>query len=157
MPRLIIGAACAALALCPSAALHGSPVEDRGAIGAVVGSVVDARDKGVSEAPVRLRNLASGKVDGTGRSNAAGQFAFERVVGGSYIVEVVDRAGNVVAVGHTFVVLPGETVATIVRLAGRTRWFPGLFGNAAAAAVATAASLGVTAVAPTGQAVSGAR
>jgi hypothetical protein len=111
----------------------------------------------VPEARVRLRNLTSGRIEGSKHSDAAGQFTFDNVLRGSYIVEVVDRAGSIVAVGRTFAVTPGETATTIVRLAGRTRWFSGFFGNAAAAAVATAAALGVTAVAPTGQAVSGVR
>lgn len=155
MPRITVAVSVAVLS-CTVTAVRGS-IADPPLAGAIVGLVVDARDKGVPEARVRLRNVTSGKIEGTGHSNAAGQFTFENVGGGGYIVEVVDRAGTIVAVGRTFAVTPGETATTIVRLAGRTRWFPGFFGNAAAAAVATAATLGVTAVAPTGQAVSGVR
>lgn len=160
MPRVVTVAACCALALVVSSgpALHGAGTpEDPPAVGAVAGSVLDALDKGVPEAALRLRNVASGRIQATGRSNGAGQFTFEKVAGGSYIVEVVDRSGGIVAVGQTFTVVPGETAITLVRLAGRTRWFAGFFANAAAAAVASASAIGVTAVAPTGQPVSGVR
>jgi hypothetical protein len=45
-------------------------------------------------------------------------------------------------------VAAGETVATFVRLAARSPWFSGFFGNAASGLAAIAASTGVTAVAP---------
>jgi hypothetical protein len=45
-------------------------------------------------------------------------------------------------------------VVTFIRLGARLRLFSGFFTSAAAAAVASAAGLGVTAVAPTGQDVS---
>ena len=155
---ITVAACCAAAFVCPArahAVAHAS--EDPPPPGTVVCSVVDARDNGVPEAPLRLRNVTTGRIDATGRSNEAGRFTFERVGGGSYIVEVVDREGAIVAVGRTFTVTPAETAATLVRLAGRTRWFAGFFGNAATAAVSSAAVLGVTAVAPAGQAVSGVR
>ena len=47
----------------------------------------------------------------------------------------------------------GETVATFVRLAARSPWFSGFFGNAASGLAAVAASTGVTAVAPEEMAV----
>jgi hypothetical protein len=153
-----VAACCAAVFVCPARAVDGVHAsEDAPVPGAVVCSVIDARDNGVPDAALRLRNVTTGRIDATGRSNDEGRFTFERVGRGSYIVEVVDREGAIVAIGRTFTVAPGETAATVVRLAGRTRWFAGFFGNAAAAAVASAAALGVTAVAPTGQAVSGVR
>jgi hypothetical protein len=45
----------------------------------------------------------------------------------------------------------GDTVATFIRLANRAGFFDKFFGNAAAAALATAASLGVTAIGDGGQ------
>ena len=44
-----------------------------------------------------------------------------------------------------------ETVATFIRLGTRVPWYSGFFTNAAAAALAAAASLGVTAVGDGGQ------
>jgi hypothetical protein len=51
-------------------------------------------------------------------------------------------------VGHAFVIAPGETVATFVRLGTKVPWFTGFFNNAASAVASTAAGLGVTAIAP---------
>ena len=45
-------------------------------------------------------------------------------------------------------IAPGETVATFVRLGTKVPWFPGFFGNAASAVASTAASQGITAIAP---------
>lgn len=51
-------------------------------------------------------------------------------------------------VGHAFVIAPGETVATFVRLGTKVPWFHGFFSNAASAVASTAASQGITAIAP---------
>jgi hypothetical protein len=106
---------------------------------------------------LRLRNVVSGRVEATTASDVAGEFTFENLEGGTYVIEYVNEGGKVVAVGHVFSVGQGETVATFVRLGARLPWFSGLFGNTAAAAVSSAASLGVTAVAPTGLAATAGR
>ena len=103
---------------------------------------------------MRLRNVASGKVEATTSAAGNGEFAFENVEGGTYVIEYVDQGGKVLAVGHVFSVAPGETVATFIRLGTTRPWFAALFSNAGAAVVATAASLGVTAVAPPARPVS---
>jgi hypothetical protein len=54
----------------------------------------------------------------------------------------------VLGVGQTFVIGAADTVATFVRLGSKVPWFSGFFNNAAAGAVATAATVGVTAVSP---------
>ena len=73
------------------------------------------------------------------------------------MVELVDDSGKVLAVGRAFMVAAGETVATFVRLGARVPWFAGFFENAAAAATSSAASLGVTALAPVAPPVSAKR
>ena len=82
------------------------------------------------------------------RPNDLGQFSFHGIDGGSYVIELVSDGGKILAVGHTFTVAPGETVATFVRLALKAPWFHGFFGNAASAVASIAASTGVTAMAP---------
>ena len=81
-------------------------------------------------------------------ANESGAFTFTNIEGGTYVVEVVNDAAAVLAVGHVFSIAPGETVATFVRLGTKVPWFIGFFGNAAAAVAATAASQGITALAP---------
>ena len=54
------------------------------------------------------------------------------------------------AVGDLFGVTAGSQATTIVRLSAKTPWFAGFFGNAAAAAIAAASTLGVTAIGSNG-------
>ncbi len=119
--------------------------------GTILGTVWDAQNRPVPDAQLRLRNLTTGKVEATTRGSSAGQFTFQNVEGGNYVLEVLNDEGRVVAIGQTFSVAPGETVATFVRLGARLPWFAGFFNNAAASAVSTAAGLGLTAVSATGQ------
>jgi hypothetical protein len=99
-------------------------------------------------ARVQLRNLVSGKVDSTAFTDNVGQFTFSRLEGGTYAVELLGENGKVVTVGQAFVIGQGETVATFVRLGTKVPWYTGFFNNAAAAVAASAASQGITAIAP---------
>ncbi len=121
------------------------------AAGTILGTVWDAQNHAVPDAVVRLRNLTTGRIEATTRASQAGQFTFQNVEGGNYVLELVDDQGRVIAIGQTFSVAPGETVATFVRLGARVPWFAGFFNNAAASAVSSAAGLGLTAVSATGQ------
>jgi carboxypeptidase family protein len=114
--------------------------------GSIVGTVWDGNDRPVPAARLRLRNLTSGRILMTTRGDQEGQFRFTGVPSGAFLVEFVDEGGGVRAVGHTFAMAPGETVATFIRLGARVPWYHGFFTNAATAAVSSAAGLGVTAV-----------
>jgi hypothetical protein len=96
----------------------------------------------------------TGKITGAALADDHGQFRFDQVPAGTYIVELVDESGSVLAVGHVFSAASGDTVATFVRLSTHVPWYDGFFANAAAAAIATAASEGITALAPVGRPVS---
>ncbi len=104
----------------------------------------------IPKARIRLRNTHSGRVEANTVTDEDGQFAFNLVEGGSYVVELVGDSDRVMAVGQSFRVEAGETVATFVRLPPRRPRFAGFFTNAAVAAIAAAASVGVTAMGPTG-------
>jgi hypothetical protein len=134
---------------------HTAPVFPlRGAV--VFGYVWTANDTPIPSADVRLRNLATGRVAANAVTNETGEFRFKELEGGTYVVEYVDSRHEVLAVGHVFSVAAGEAVATFIRLEDRSRWFADLLGstkNAAAMVVASAASIGVTAVAPAPRAV----
>jgi hypothetical protein len=99
-------------------------------------------------ARVQLRNLVSGKIEARAVADENGQFSFPHLEGGSYVVELIGDSGRIVTVGHAFVIAPGETVATFVRLGTKVPWFSGFFGNAASAVASTAAGQGITAIAP---------
>ncbi len=122
--------------------------------GALIGAVWTRANEPVPDTLVRLRNVTTMRVERLARANELGRFEFRDLEGGQYLVEVVDANGRVLAVGHPLSLAPGETVATFVRLGTRIPWFSGFFGNAAAAAVSTAANLGVTAVRPADQPIS---
>jgi len=112
----------------------------------VHGVVWNADNTPLPNAKVRLRNLQTGRVDAAAEANENGQFTFDRLAGGSYVIELVGDDGKVIALGQSFRIEPGETVATFVRLGARQPRLAGLFSNAAAAVISAASSAGVTAI-----------
>lgn len=102
----------------------------------------------IPDARVQLRNLVSGKVEAKAVADDAGQFIFSPIEGGTYVVELLGDNDKILTVGHAFVIAPSETVATFVRLGTKVPWFHGFFSNAASAVASTAASQGITAIAP---------
>lgn len=114
----------------------------------ISGVAWQADNSAIPAARLRLRDVVTGKVAAVAVANEAGRFTFTGIEGGSYLIELVSDTGKILAVGHTFSVAPGESVATFVRLAAKAPWINGFFSNAASAIAATAASAGVTAIAP---------
>jgi hypothetical protein len=121
---------------------------------AILGSAWTADNTPIKQANLRLRNVVSGKVQAATVANDAGRFAFENVPGGSYVVELVNGSGHIQEVGHVFTIAPGETVATFVRTRTKVPWFNGFFNNTLSSVASTAASEGITALAPVARAVS---
>jgi hypothetical protein len=114
----------------------------------VLGAAWTVDNTPIPGAQVQLRNLVSGKVEAKAVADLAGQFTFSHLEGGTYAVELIGDTGKILTVGHAFVIAPGETVATFVRLGTKVPWFNGFFSNAASAVASTAASQGITAIAP---------
>lgn len=114
----------------------------------VIGSAWKSDNSPIPGAQVQLRNLVTGKVESKAVADVNGQFTFARLEGGTYAVELIGQNGRIVTVGHAFVIAPGETVATFVRLGTKVPWFNGFFSNVASAVASTAASQGITAIAP---------
>jgi len=121
---------------------------------AILGTAWTADNQPIRQASLRLRNVVSGKVQATAVANDAGQFAFENVEGGSYVVELLNDGGRVEVVGHVFTIAAGETVATFVRTGTKVPWFTGFFNNTVSSVASTAASQGVTAIAPLARPIS---
>jgi hypothetical protein len=138
---LLVTVIAATGAFVSAAAPIGAPV---GA--SLVGAVWTRGNEPVPDALVRLRNVVTARIERMVRADSTGRFEFRDLEGGQYLVEVVDPDGKVLAVGHPLSLAPGETAAIFVRLGMREWWFSGFFGNAAAAAVSSAASLGLSAV-----------
>ncbi len=141
-----------AIGLALGAAVSAARAADPSA--SILGTAWKADNSPLASARVRLRNVVTGKLESAALADDHGQFRFDRTATGTYIVELVDESGKVLAVGHMFSVANGETVATFVRLSTHVPWYEGFFANAAAAAIATAASEGITALAPVGRPVS---
>lgn len=113
--------------------------------------VWDAVGKPVANVTVALRNLGTARVERTSNSDEGGHVSFRGIDTGTYVLEVVNARGAVIATGQTLTVEVGESVATFVRLPAKSPWYAELFQNVGAVAVATAAGLGATAVGTTGQ------
>jgi hypothetical protein len=109
----------------------------------------------VAHARLRLRDVTNGQILQATQADELGRFTFIKVPPGRYLVELVDRSGTVVALGQMFALGPVETIATFIRLSAAIPWYAGFFSNAAAAALASAATLGLTAVGNGGQPASG--
>jgi hypothetical protein len=113
--------------------------------------VWDAANNPVPGLTIALRNLRNARVERTVISDGNGHVSFRGIDSSTYVLEIVNARGLVIAVGQVFSIAPGESVATFIRLPAKSPWFAGLFSHAGAVAVATAAGLGATALSTTGQ------
>jgi hypothetical protein len=114
----------------------------------ILGVVWNVDNTPIPGARVQLRNLVSGKIDASTVANNVGQFTFTQIEGGRYVIEMVGVNGKIATIGQSLVIAPGQTVATFVRMGTKVPWFTGFFGNAATAVTSSAASQGITAIAP---------
>jgi hypothetical protein len=114
----------------------------------ILGNAWNIDNSPIPNAKLRLRNVITGKVAAVTTANEGGQFTFESVEPGSYVVELLTTTDKIRTVGHVFTIAPGETVATFVRAGAKVPWFTGFFNNAASAVASSAASEGITAMAP---------
>jgi hypothetical protein len=103
---------------------------------------------------IRLRNVENGRGVARTIGDGEGRFRIDGVDPGAYVVELMSQDDKVLAVGDLFGVSPGTQSYTVVRLSARAPWFGGFFGNAAAAAIAAASTIGVTATGTNGRPVS---
>jgi len=114
----------------------------------VVGTAWNSDNTPIKSANLRLRNVVTGQVEGEAKGNDAGEFGFDNIEPGSYVVELLSDAGKVRAVGHMFTIGQGETVATFVRLESKVPWVEAFFKNTASVVAIAAASQGITALSP---------
>lgn len=116
----------------------------------VMGYLWTANNGAITDATVQLKNTVTGEILQRTSTNAAGEFLFQNVDAGEYVIEYVSGSSNrLLALGHPFTVSPGETVATFVRLSnGLPMLLPNeLTNNVAQQAVASAAKQGVPTIA----------
>lgn len=121
--------------------------------GGVQGVARDAQQKTLSNHTVQLRNVQTGQLVGTGKTDAAGQFTFASLPPGSYMVEIVNAAGEIIGASAPIAVAAGTTASITVTasaagaLAASKGAGFGIFGlgTAASAAIIGGAAVGVTA------------
>jgi len=85
----------------------------------IIGSVVDIRQVPVANVKVRLRNLNTGKIEQETVSDEQGNYVFEVVEPGSYVVEMVMVDGTIIALSNAGALARYETLQTVVQLPGR--------------------------------------
>lgn len=107
------------------------------------------------QARIRLRSVDTGRGVARAIADADGRFRFNQVQPGAYVVELLSSEDRVLAIGDLFGVTAGGESTTFVRLSSKAPWVAGFFGNAAAAAISAASTLGVTAVGSNGSPASG--
>lgn len=158
----ICRAAIAAVALLPSPspaigaqAAQPEPTQRTStATGWIVGMAWKGDTTPFAQARIRLRDVRDGRGVATTVSDGEGRFRFDRVEPAAYVVELLGGDDRVLAVGDLFAVSVGMQSVTAVRLSTKTPWHGGFWGNAAAAAIAAASTLGVTANGTNGRPVS---
>ena len=122
--------------------------------GWIVGSAWKGDTTPFPQARIRLRNVRDGRGVATTVADGEGRFRFDGIDPAAYVVELLAHDERVLAVGDLFGVSAGVQSVTVVRLNAKTPWYGGFWGNAAAAAIAAASTLGVTANGTNGRPVS---
>lgn len=118
----------------------------------IMGYLWTSNNGAMTNASVQIRNTVTNVVERVATTNMAGEFVFQNVAPGEYVIEYVQGSvAKIMAIGHPFTVSPGETVATFVRLSnGLPMLIPNelsnLTSNIAAQALTSAAANGVSVV-----------
>lgn len=154
---MVVGAALllAAVPGLAQAPAKSQPAVASTTVGAVLGSAWKGDSQPYPQARIRLRCVDTGRGVARTASDREGQFRFDRVDPGAYVVELLSSDDKVLAVGDLFGLAAGGQATTLVRLSSKAPWVAGFFGNAAAAAITAASTLGVTAVGSNGSPASG--
>jgi Carboxypeptidase regulatory-like domain len=139
------------LAAAPAAAQISAPSPD--VLTTIQGSAVDSSDHALPGAPLRLRNARLGGIVSRIAADANGRFRFSALDPGSYVIELTNDQGRVVASSQLLNVDAGDVVSTIVKLPNQKPPLGGLLGptlGSAVAVAAAAATSGVLAATVTG-------
>ena len=77
------------------------------------GTASDSTGHALANANVQLRNVSTGQLVGNATTNGMGQFSFPSLPAGSYLVEVVNQSGQILATSGSVVVSPGWAVSGV--------------------------------------------
>ena len=87
------------------------------ATGQISGTATNAAGQPMPNTVARLRDVQTGRLVASTRTNATGQFVFTGLNSGRYVVEVVDAAGRVVAASAAISLTTGAMIASGVTVA----------------------------------------
>jgi hypothetical protein len=109
--RLILSSLIVAL-IAPSVPVFAAPARaGQPPAGTISGSARSALSQPLTNHTVRLRNAETGQLTASTTTNAAGQFSFAGLNPGTYVVEVLDAAGQVIGTSAAIVLSPAAMVA----------------------------------------------
>ena len=126
----------------------GSPRAGSAARSLINGVAVDSHRQPLKNVRVRLRNLDIGQIEQTAMSNERGEFSFAVRPDVTYVVELTDQSGRVVAVGDVVRTNVGEVAGAVVALPSRLPALAGMFGDTASSVISAATGTGLTVVDP---------
>ena len=109
-------------------------------LASITGNATTSTGQTIANVTVQLRDLVTGSLAGTTTSSATGTFAFVGLQAGSYAVEVVSAAGQIIATSASIAVSAGATITGITVSATAAV----LAGGAAATAAGAGAAVGAS-------------
>jgi hypothetical protein len=124
---------------------NGRTAPHAASVGSITGTAWKTDITRYALARLRLRNVDTGRGVARAQADADGVFHFVNIEPAPYVVELVTEQDHVLAVSDLFAVSPERDITTVVRLSAKAPWYGGFFGNAAAAVISAASTLGVTA------------
>jgi hypothetical protein len=116
----------------------------------IYGTALDVNAAPLPHAPVRLRNLDTKTIEQTSTTNVLGEYVFVALPDTSYVVEIADAPGRVIAVGDVISTRAGEITGGVVIVPPAAQ-AAGLFRNTLGTVLSAIAGTGLTvlqAVAP---------
>jgi hypothetical protein len=143
-----------ALALASAVSVQASPLladtaggtTQAGGPASVAGTSRDARGSTVAHVKVNLRDLGTGKLASTTTSDAVGQFSFTGLKAGTYAIELLNDAGQLIGTSAAIAVTAGAAVTGVTVTVGAATQ-AALLAAAAAGGGGISTALIVTAVA----------
>lgn len=113
------------------------------ATGSLTGIARTSAGQPLSDHSVRVRDVRTGDVAATSRTGPNGAFLIPALDTGSYVVEIVDAAGRIVAVSTIAAVAEGRTASVAVTAASGPL-VGGRISTVALTSIIVAAGLGIT-------------
>jgi hypothetical protein len=114
----------------------------------IYGTALDLNAAPLPDARVRLRNLETRTIEQVSTTNRLGEFVFVALPDVSYVVEIADRPGRVLAVGDVILIRAGEVAGSVIVVPPPIQGYAGLFRSTAAAVASAVAGTGLVWLAP---------